>query len=158
MRVVDDQVLFAVDADYPKDDGTVDVYVDDAYEDAPAEDTKHGLQGLCATKELYTDKEADEGESFMTGYVPIRNSAGEVVGVLGVDFDVSTVKQKQDFLGSLIYSVLGAAIIIASLVALYFGGTLIRELSKRTKVARELLAGNLNVTLLTIGSRGRSRS
>jgi adenylate cyclase len=142
---------FIVDADYLKDDGSgeIDVAANEFYEDAPVDEIKLGMTKALASNEPYTD----EWGTFMSGYAPIKDSAGNVAGVLGLDFDIKTVQEKQDFLSSLIYYVIGFAIFMAALVILYFSGTIIKDLNKMTRVARELSEGNIDVELPEIKTK-----
>jgi sensor histidine kinase regulating citrate/malate metabolism len=139
---------FIVDADYLAD-GVIDVYADQLYEDAPIEDIRKGLAAPHVSADPYTD----EWGTFMTGYAPIYDSTGNVAGVLGVDFDIATVKQKQDFLSSLVYYVLFGSVLAATLVILYFSLTIIKDLNSITEVANNVSNGNLKVDLPVIKSR-----
>lgn len=129
--------------------GAIDVYADQLYEDAPIEDIRKGSAAPHVSDEPYTD----EWGTFMTGYAPIYDSSGNVAGVLGVDFDIATVKQKQDFLSSLVYYILFGSILAATLVILYFSLTIIKDLNSITKVAESISNGELNVQLPVIRSR-----
>lgn len=139
---------FIVDGAYLTD-GAIDVYADQLYEDAPIEDIRKGSAAPHVSDEPYTD----EWGTFMTGYAPIYDSSGNVAGVLGVDFDIATVKQKQDFLSSLVYYILFGSILAATLVILYFSLTIIKDLNSITKVAESISNGELNVQLPVIRSR-----
>lgn len=149
LRLDDDgNARFIVDVDY-LEDGVVDVYADDLYEDAPIEDIEKGMVAPLASDEPYTD----EWGTFMTGYAPIYDSDGNVAGVLGVDFDIATVKEKQDFLSSLVYYILFGSILAATSVILYFSRTIIKDLNSITKVANSISNGELNVDLPEIKSK-----
>ena len=50
-----------------------------------------------ASKDFYTD----EYGTFLSGYAPIKNSNNETVAVIGMDMDIKTVLEKQNFLNSL---------------------------------------------------------
>jgi methyl-accepting chemotaxis protein len=139
---------FIVDGAYLTD-GAIDVYADQLYEDAPIEDIRKGSAAPHVSDEPYTD----EWGTFMTGYAPIYDSSGNVAAVLGVDFDIATVKQKQDFLSSLVYYILFGSILAATLVILYFSLTIIKDLNSITKVAESISNGELNVQLPVIRSR-----
>ncbi|AFV25247.1 histidine kinase, HAMP region [Methanolobus psychrophilus R15] len=139
---------FIVDADY-LEDGIIDVYADQLYEDAPIEDINMGMLEPYVSEEPYTD----EWGTFMTGYSPIYDSNGNIAGVLGVDFDIATVKEKQDFLSSLVYYILIGSILAASSVVMYFSRTIIKDLNSITKVAKSISDGELNVDLPTIKSK-----
>jgi adenylate cyclase len=149
MRLDDEgNARFIVDANY-LEDGVIDVYAGEIYEDAPIEDIKKGLIGSHVSDEPYTD----EWGTFMTGYAPVYDSDGNVAGVLGVDFDIATVKEKQDFLSSLVYYILIGSILAATSVILYFSRTIIKELDSITKIANSISNGELNVELPLIKSR-----
>ncbi|WP_321420821.1 PDC sensor domain-containing protein [uncultured Methanomethylovorans sp.] len=139
---------FIVDADYIED-GVIDVYANQLYEEAPIEDIKKGLAEPHVSEEPYTD----EWGTFMTGYAPIYDSNGNIAGVLGVDFDIATVKQKQDFLSSLVYYILFGSILAATSVILYFSLTIIKDLNSITKVAENISNGELDIKLPIIKSK-----
>lgn len=149
MRVDEEgNARFIVDVDY-LEDGAIDVYAGQLYEDAPLEDIQKGSFAPYASEEPYTD----EWGTFMTGYAPIYDSNGTVAGILGVDFDIATVRQKQDFLSSLIYYILIGSVLAATTVIMYFSRTIIKDLNSITKVARSISNGELNVELPDIRSR-----
>lgn len=149
MRVDEEgNARFIVDVDY-HEDGIIDVYAGQLYEDAPLEDIQKGSLAPYASEEPYTD----EWGTFMTGYAPIYDSNGTVAGILGVDFDIATVRQKQDFLSSLVYYILIGSVLAATTVILYFSRTIIKDLNSITKVARSISNGELNVELPDIRSR-----
>lgn len=139
---------FIVDVDY-QEDGAIDVYAGQLYEDAPLEDIIQGSLAPYASEEPYTD----EWGTFMTGYAPIYDSNSTVAGILGVDFDIATVRQKQDFLSSLVYYILIGSVLAATTVIMYFSRTIIKDLNSITKVARSISNGDLNVELPEIRSR-----
>jgi adenylate cyclase len=141
---------FIVDADYAED-GVIDVYAGQLYEDAPIEDIRKGLAAPHVSADPYTD----EWGTFMTGYAPIYDSSGNVAGALGVDFDISTVKQKQDFLSSRVDYILFGSVLAATLVILYFSLTIIKDLNSITKVANNISNGNLNIELPIISQDQR---
>lgn len=149
MRVDEEgNARFIVDVDY-LEDGAIDVYAGQLYEDAPLEDIQKGSLAPYASEEPYTD----EWGTFMTGYAPIYDSNGTVAGILGVDFDIATVRQKQDFLSSLVYYILVGSVLAATTVIMYFSRTIIKDLNSITKVARSISNGELNVELPDIRSR-----
>lgn len=139
---------FIVDANYTED-GVIDVYANQLYEEAPIEDIKKGLTAPHVSAEPYTD----EWGTFMTGYAPIYDSNGNIAGVLGIDFDIATVKQKQDFLSSLVYYILFGSILAATSVILYFSLTIIKDLNSITKVAENISNGELDIELPVIKSK-----
>lgn len=149
----DDTLVFAVDSDYMSDDGEIDVYAHDVYEDADLDLVKEGLKGPVSTAEPYTD----EWGTFMTGYAPIYDSDGNAIAILGVDMDIATVKDKQDFLSSLVYYVMGGAILLSVLAIFYFSTTVIKDLNALTKAANKISQGNVNVKIPEIKAENEVR-
>ena len=147
----DKKVVYLVDGQYLNDNdkNIIDVYAYDDYKDAPVADIKKGLIKPYATKEFYSD----EWGTFMGCYAPIKNSKGQVVAILAIDMDVKTVKDKQNFLSSLIYYVMGFAILLSALVIFYFSKTIITDLNKMTKVANKISQGELDVDLPEIKTK-----
>ncbi|MGQ9486633.1 MAG: ATP-binding protein [Armatimonadota bacterium] len=81
-----DKVRFVLDAMEPGDangDGVEDkAYIGEVYEEATPELLRALREGIViAESRLYTDRWG----SFISGYAPIRDSGGQVVGIVGVD-------------------------------------------------------------------------
>ena len=74
-------------------EGSADEYLLKHYEDPPDEIMEAWKSGkFTMTKEPYTD----EWGTFMSGFYPILNDSGRILGVLGLDFDVGYVKSLQN--------------------------------------------------------------
>jgi methyl-accepting chemotaxis protein len=143
------EVIFLVDGDYLNDDGTVDVALFDIYEDAPVDDIRKGLSEIYVGDDFYTD---DWG-TFLSGYGPIYDSENNVVAILALDIDAKSVKEKQEFIGSLFYVVILVAIIFAGLIILFFSKTIIKDLNGMQKVAVKMSNGELDVEFPEIKSK-----
>ncbi len=92
MKQSGDEVVFVVDGDYgiKSDAAGIGQY----YPDPPSE-LIEGFRMPSADRE-YT---SDMWGTFLSGYAPIRDSEGEIVGLAGVDMDKSAVVTRMDFLG-----------------------------------------------------------
>ncbi|MFH0870737.1 MAG: PDC sensor domain-containing protein [archaeon] len=137
--IVDD-IYFETPDDYAK---IGEEYVD--YDDA----LLPGFENPTSSSEFYTDKWG----TFLSGYAPIKDADGNTVALLGIDMDVKKVVTKQEFIGSLIYIVVGAAILLAGLLILFFSTTIIKDIKNLTKVANQISLGNLDVQLPEIKSK-----
>jgi HAMP domain-containing protein len=140
MRKVGDDVVFIVDPDYGiKDDA---VKIGEKY-DAKNEILMKGFQMPIAEQDYTTDKWG----SLLSGYAPIKNSRGDVVGLIGVDMLNSLVLKKQQFIGTTIFFIMGIGILIASLIVFIFSKTIIRDINKLNEIAEAISMGNITVAL-----------
>lgn len=94
-RLGSDGIEFVLDATPPgdaDDDGVEDhSAIADPYPDADPEMLRSICEGVATTtSEPYSDKWG----TFISGYVPIFDSAGECVGVVGVDMSAATYDQR----------------------------------------------------------------
>ncbi|MGE5654073.1 MAG: methyl-accepting chemotaxis protein [Bacillota bacterium] len=128
----DGQIVFVVDADDTEDAADVgeEMEPDDAVEAA--------FSGqISFTKEFYTD----QWGTWKTAYAPIRDYAGKVVGVLGIDMSADQIARDKQVL---LYAIGGAAmasVILALLLSIWFSGRLSRPL-RQTAAALEQIAAN----------------
>ena len=109
-------IRFIIDTDDIAElyENNVDKYMLDVYEDPPDEIMQAWDSGVFTiTKKPYTD----EWGTFVSGFHPIKNDSGKIVGVLGLDLDVTYVMGLENnaifsFLFSLAV-ILGAAAIVS---------------------------------------------
>lgn len=108
MRKDDGQVKFVVDADYGSDPTAAEI--GRVYSSPPNE----LLEGFVTTS---SDSEftTDEWGTVLSGYSPIKNISGEVVGLVGVDMDSTEVAKRQNFIGWIFYFIVFLAIILTAL-------------------------------------------
>ena len=69
--------------------------------------------------------------TFLSGYAPIRDSQGTVIGLVGVDMTKTLVIEKQDFIGNTIYIVMAGGILLAGLFILLFSKTIIKDIHEQ---------------------------
>jgi HAMP domain-containing protein len=136
--------------------------VDDAYLETPDDAAKvgeeytdydktlvDGFVTATASPEFYTDKWG----TFLSGYAPVRDEKGNAVAVIGVDMKVEKVLDKQKFIGSLVYIIMGSSIIIAGLIILFFSRTIIKDIRSLTIAASRISQGELDVQLPEIKAK-----
>ncbi len=134
MRQVGDTVEFVVDADYGIDDGAA---IGDLYDEA-VPSLLRGFTGPSADTEFTTD----QWGTVLSGYAPITDSGGAVVGLVGVDMDSSRVIARQDFIGNTIFVIIGISILIAGGIIALFSRTIIRDIKKLNGAANAISMGN----------------
>ena len=134
-------VKFLVDAMYgmPGEDGADAAAIGEEYADI----TPEMMEGLSKTTADKTFTE-DKWGTFMSGYSPILNSKGVPVAAVGVDMLSTKVLEKQDFLGSTIFFIIGMAVIVAGLIILMFSATIIRDIQRLNHIAENVSTGKID--------------
>jgi PAS domain S-box-containing protein len=116
-RAVSDstKIEFLVDAEYGRTDSLAPPpSIGDVYD----ETTAPMLAALVAPA-VETDFASDRWGTFLSGYAPIRNRAGVVVGAVGIDMLSTRVLEKQAFIGTTIY-VIAIAVLLAGTIIVIF--------------------------------------
>jgi len=93
----------------------------------------------------------DEYGATVTAYVPIRNEAGDMIGVVGADFDAEDVYalMKRNRTTAI---AIGAGVLLVSLLAtLVFAKRLVRPLKRLTQEMARVQQGDLNVSVTARG-------
>lgn len=98
MRKNGDVIAFVVDADFGSDPDAPSI--DDPYPEAEPE-MYAGFIAPSANREFTTD----EWGTVLSGFSPIRDRAGNVVGIVGVDMDSSVVSAQIDYLNLFFYGI-----------------------------------------------------
>jgi PAS domain S-box-containing protein len=134
MRKNDTSIEFVVDGDYGynNDAGRIG----QKYPEAQKE-LLNGFLGLSADTEFTTDPWG----TVLSGYAPIRDSAGTVVGVVGVDMDSSVVMSKLNSINLILY--------LSGILAMFFAAFAIIVVERRrTLDERNLEASEKKYRLL----------
>ncbi|HVN74666.1 MAG TPA: ATP-binding protein [Methanoregula sp.] len=136
MRLNGSAVEFVVDGDYGVAPGGA--AIGDVYPNATP-DLLAGFTGPSADQDLITDK---WGET-LSGYAPIRDSTGSVVGIVGVDRDSASVTQEIDRLRTLDYGLLIVIIALFAIGAIVFDvrRTRVEALTRRANEDLNMLNG-----------------
>lgn len=145
-----DSLYYAVDACYIEDRedcAPVDMeFPEDDYTDA----TFAAFAEPTVEPDIYY---YEEWGYLLSAYAPVKDEAGNTIAVIGMDMNVGVYQEKVDFLSSLIYYIMGASILAAVLIILFFSATIIKDINKMTKVANKISAGELDFKLPEIKSK-----
>ena len=141
MRKNGEDLEFLVDADYANEDDPGGK-IGEKYEDT-TETMFAGFSGPAVENEFSTDKWG----TLLSGYAPIKDSQGDVIGIVGVDMTSDRVIEKQNFIGNTIYVIMGVGVLLAALFILLFSKTIIRDVKRLIAVAEEISMGNTNVVM-----------
>ena len=101
-----DSMEFVADSEYGRNDFTVPL-IGYVYEEAP-EEVYSAYLGPAVKKEFYSD----EWGEYMSGYAPIYDSNGDVVGVACVDISKETIMERLEDSKTTIYYILIVTVII----------------------------------------------
>jgi HAMP domain-containing protein len=141
MKKTGDRLTFMVDADYgnTEDPGAK---VGEKYTEENPELLK-GFEKASVDREFTTDKWG----TLLSGYAPLRDSKGSVIGIVGVDMASNMVMQKQAFIGKTIYIIMAFGILLAGLFILIFSKTIIKDVHKLNRVANDISMGKMDVDM-----------
>jgi len=92
---------------------------------------------------FYTDKWG----TLLSGYAPIHDTKGNVVGIVGVDMGSDLVLAKQAFIGKMIYLIIAISILLAASFIFFFSKTIIKDIHKLNNIANDISMGNMGVSM-----------
>ena len=101
-----------------------------------------GFEEPTAEKEPMADEEF--GGYSQTGYAPIKNENGEVIGVLAVDMDVSIINEKKNDMQRAGLWALSLAVLLALVLGILFSKYLTKPILTLTKGTKSIAEGNLD--------------
>jgi len=136
----DKSVKFIVDAEYGISDDAADI--EELYTDITPQ-MMEGLTKAAVENEFSTDKWG----TFMSGYAPIKDSKGRIVGAVGVDMLSTKVMEKQKFIGKTLIFIFLIALIIAGLIIELFSRTIIRDVNKLNTLANKISTGDMDTQM-----------
>lgn len=140
MKKAGDKIEFIVDADYGVIDGGATI--GQVYNETGPE-LMGGFSMPTATNDFYTD----EWGTLLSGFAPVKDSKGNVVGLVGVDMDSQRVLEQQNFIGNTIYWIVGISIVIAGAIIGFFVATIMRDINKLNRQAEKISKGDLDVVV-----------
>lgn len=109
--------------------------------EVPGVKMKEGFSKAVAEEDYYTD----EWGTFLSGYAPIRDSKGKVVGAVGVDITSKSVMSKQDVLGTIINITLFLTVMALAILIVLLTRGMINDLERLNKAANEISTGRMDV-------------
>lgn len=138
MRKIGEGITFIVDAEYGISEDSA--RIGDIYE-TPTEEMKMGFQVPVAEHDYTTD----QWGTVISGYAPIKNNGGEVIGIIGVDMSASRVIERQDFIGNIIYLIMLIGIGITAIIIGIISRTMIRDIRSLNESAERISTGDMDV-------------
>ncbi|HNT54278.1 MAG TPA: HAMP domain-containing protein [Anaerolineaceae bacterium] len=107
-----------------------------------------GLSGPIVNESFNTSTgEDDFGNWGVTTCTPIKNSKGEIVGALGIDFQTDYVTKVQDTLLKLLLAVFGVIYVGFFLLIWFYSNSLARPITRLTQIARQIGDGHYDQNL-----------
>jgi HAMP domain-containing protein len=142
MRIEDNRAVFLLDDAGADDDAAKigQVYTE------PEDKVFAAVNGLQVSEQLYTD----EWGTFLSGYAPIKGADGQTAFLLGADMLATTVIERQNFIGSTIYLIMGLGILVAAAIIGLFSVTISRDIKKLNRAAQKISTGD---TAVSVGVR-----
>jgi len=134
-----DKIRFLVDPDFGNEDDP-GAAIHEIYEGGTG-NLEEGFKGLVVDDDFTTDKWG----TFLSGYAPFKDTAGHVVGIVGVDMAKTLVAEKQAFIGNTIYLVMLGGVLIAGVFILVFSKTIIKDVRQPNLVATQISMGDMDV-------------
>lgn len=137
MRVEGDKVMFLLD-DLPLADDPAQIGQE---YDQPEAKVFSAVNGIEVSDNLYTD----EWGTFLSGYAPVKDANGKTAFLIGADMLAQTVIDRENFIGSTIYLIMGIGILIAAAIISLFSVTIIRDIKKLNLAAEKISMGDTDV-------------
>lgn len=143
MRQTSEGFVFVVDGEY----GIINdaAGIGELYE-TPTDEMETGLTVSVAEKEYMTD----QWGTVISGYAPVKNAAGVVTGIVGVDMSAERVIERQDFIGSIIYLIMLIGIGITAVIIGIISKTMIRDIRALNDSAEKISTGDTNVLVTVV--------
>lgn len=134
-------LFFMVDPDYG-DEEDPGAAIGEAYEGVTRE-----MMTAFEKPEVDEEFTTDKWGTLLSGYAPLHDRAGKVVGIVGVDMAADLVMAKQDFIGRTVYVIIAVSILIAACLVFVFSKTIIKDIRKLNKIAADISMGNMGVSM-----------
>jgi HAMP domain-containing protein len=145
---VDGQLYFAVSAGYlldPQRGVTYKVPVQDYASPATYARMEQGLSETV-NEPPYTDEFGD----FISAYSPIRNSAGETVGAIGLDYPLAYVNEVQAQTRERLLPVMIGSYLVLLLLVLVLATAITRPVKRLTKATAIIAEGDYDVDVTSL--------
>jgi methyl-accepting chemotaxis protein len=136
MRQAGDDLEFVVDAD-PDDPAAVG----EPYESY--ETTDLAFQGVSAAD---SEVSTDEWGSFYSGFAPVYNSAGKIVGVVGVDCSVDTIEVQEQEMLYVVLKIEAVSLVVSMILALFISVFLSKHIKTIDQKVKELAEAKGDLT------------
>jgi methyl-accepting chemotaxis protein len=136
MRRVGNEIQFVVDAD--QEGGAA---IGEPYESYEVIDEAF-LGNVIVDDEVTSD----EWGRFYSGFAPIYNNAGEIVGIVGVDCSVDAIDQESDAMMKKVIVIEGISLAVSLILALLISGFLAKNVTVIDRKVKELAEAEGDLT------------
>ncbi|MDH6266486.1 methyl-accepting chemotaxis protein [Rhizobium sp. SG_E_25_P2] len=107
----------------------------------------HPAQGALANGAAYFGPATLFGKSFMTGYVPVKNSGGQTIGVLFIGIPMDVYEARMQYLAWLAIAVGCGAVAVFGLAAYIAARRIVAPLSSLANCIDQVARGALNTSV-----------
>jgi len=135
-----DVLNFVADADYNDPSGETPI----GMACAPEPDLLRAFDGEVQVSEDYY---TDQWGTHISSRIPILNTDGTVLGVLGLDLDVGSEVNQLNQLRNLCIMILGMSVVLSIVLAYWIAKLLSKPIAKLRAGAKEIQNGNLDVLI-----------
>jgi methyl-accepting chemotaxis protein len=136
MRYVGKELQFVVDAD-PQDP----VAIGETYESYDITE-----QAFLGNVVVDTQPTSDEWGQYYSGFAPIYNSAGNVVGIVGVDCSVASIDKQSHNMIQAVVIIECISLVVSIALALFISGILTKNVTVIDQKVKELAAAEGDLT------------
>ena len=149
MRKTDDgRYIYVVDGEAPGDDSDVCLLGQEELPENVGPVMKASFEGQAG----YELNSTEEWGSLISAYIPFKSQSGQVIGVLGADFDANTVVRQLGSLKRNLFVMIFIICIVGLMVSLVLGIFLARPIKKLVGQAELVKTGNLAVMIDIAGT------
>ncbi|MED4780363.1 methyl-accepting chemotaxis protein [Brevibacillus choshinensis] len=89
----------------------------------------------------------EEYGATITTYVPLKDASGQMIGIVGADFDATTIYQMLEGNKRTVIMITSAILVMTSLVSIWFSRMLIKPLHQLTQTVKKVQQGDLTVSI-----------
>ncbi|KQL46548.1 hypothetical protein AN963_16625 [Brevibacillus choshinensis] len=135
------------------------MYIVDGYEQSEINDaslpgtvehnTYDNLTNIFATGQTQVG-ELNVNEQYgatITTYVPLKDASGQMIGIVGADFDATTIYQMLEGNKRTVIMITSAILVMTSLISIWFSRMLIKPLRQLTQTVKKVQQGDLTVSI-----------
>jgi methyl-accepting chemotaxis protein len=138
MRYVGDELQFVVDADTDVENRSA---IGEPYESYDV--TVQAYRGKVVVDDEFT---SDEWGHFYSGFAPIYNSAGVVVGLVGVDCSVASIEAENQSMLRTVVIIECISLVLSLILALIISGCIARNVKAVDRKVKELASSEGDLT------------
>ena len=138
---------------YKKQDDNTALFVVDASPEAAEfleeyEMTDAMFDAFNGNVSVTKDIETDKWGTFISSYSPIKNSSGEIIGIVGIDYDVSIFQDLKEMFFMILIASIGITICISIVIVYIFSVKLKRNVGSIKNSVNKMSNGDLTENIM----------